>query len=372
MIRLSATIQLLKAGLESDEKGELSLVTLSSNSEQGNNISGAMNSITNTKKNIKHPFIFGKSILGKGDTFFAQLGYFMGGQLSAKTAAREGEYLFPISYELTLTGKSISAITFSFDDLHGEYPYSMIIDGKEYRDDDPNWTVLLSPKNTHTVQINNWNTPDHPIIISGIYVELTLIANRRNTQNIDFSYFDRADTNLPSYGIYSNNGSIDLIDTDGEIKDYIDLEILKNGLVTKIYLEDTLSKVKQQIGQYVTDNWDYNAYTQETSVSLTDGLQEWQDIILDGIGFDAEKGTSMTFAEFYKILYDLTPDKYEMISLDELDEITRNRLNSAVLAYPMLQQCSLWTAWDNFCVAMQGHIYKLPNGKTTFVYSEAR
>lgn len=370
MIKLSATIQLLKAGLESDEKGTLNLVTLADWSDKGNNISGAMDSITNTKKSIRHPFIFGRSILGKGDTFFAQLGYFMGGQLSAETETREGEYLFPEAYSLTLTGTSISAITFSFDDLHGEYPYSMTVDGVEYFDDDPNWTILLEPKNGHTVEITNWNTPDHPIIISGIYVELTLDVSKRNTQNIDFSYFDRADTNLPSYGIYSNSGSINLIDTDGEIKDYIDLDILKSGLVVKIFLEDTLTKVKQQIGQYVTDDWDYSPYTQETTVSLTDGLQEWQDIMIDEIGYDVENGKSMTFGVFYSILQNLTPENFKMLSLSELDEKTRNHLNSSVLVYPMLQQGSLWNAWDKFCTAMQGHIYKLPNGKTTFVYSE--
>lgn len=370
MIRLSATIQLLKAGLESDEMGKLSLVTLSSSSDQGNNVSGTMDSITNTKKQIKHPFIFGRSILGQGDTFYAQLGYFMGGQLSSEEETREGEYLFPISYELTLTGEAISAITFSFDDLHNEYPYSIIVDDVEYKDDDPNWTILLQSKNTHTVIINNWNTANHPIIISGIYVELTLNVNKANTQSIDFSYFDRADKNLPSYGIYSNSGNIDLIDTSGEIRDYIDLDILKRGLTVKFYLEDTLSKVKQQIGQYITDDWDYNTYTQETTVSLTDGLQDWQDILLDEIGYNVETGTAITFGEFYSILHNLTPTHYEMLSLSELDEKTKKHLNLSYLAFPMLEQCSLWEAWDKFCVAMQGHIYKLPNGKTTFVYSE--
>lgn len=376
MIKLSATIQLLKAGLESDEKGKLELVTLADWSDKGNNISNAgeesiyMDNITNTKKPIRHPFIFGRSTLGNGDTFFAQLGYFMGGQLSASGKTRDGEYMFTTSYKLTLSGEAISAITFAFDDLHGEYPYSMMVDGTEYFDDDAAWTILLEPKSEHTVIISNWNTPNHPIIISGIYVELTLDIDRRNTQNIDFSYFDRADTNLTSYGIYSNGGSINLIDINTNIKDYIDLQILKNGLVVKLYLEDTLSKVKQQIGQYVTDDWDYNPYTQETTVSLTDGLQEWQDIMIDEIGYDVENGKSMTFGSFYSILRNLTPENYEMLSLDELDEKTKNHLNSSVLVYPMLQQGSLWNAWDKFCVAMQGHIYKLPNGKTTFVYSE--
>lgn len=347
MITLTARIELLKSSDKGGENGTLQSVSLFSNDLSTSNASADIDSVFGSKKAIRKPFVFGKSVLGGGDKYYGQLDYFMGGQLSDKN----GDFENP--YTITINGTDINAITLTFDDVNGAYPKSIVVDGKPYIDDDPNWTIVLQKANTHTFIISNWNKPNSPFIISGIFIDLNIDIDRRNIQSIERSIFDRADISMPSFGIISNTGSIDFIDFNGEFKDYAEQQILKSGLNVTIFLNDTLTKVSEVIGVLKTADWNYDSYNRTVSVSLKDNLEEWQEIPFEGYRYTGE---SKTPYEIFEYLKSKTPNTYEFAPLDKItDFVLKN--DSFTFEYPNIKSGSLWSAWNTFCEAMGLYIY---------------
>lgn len=359
MITLTATIELLKSSEKGGTNGDLEGATIN---YSGTNVSSEIGAVLGSKRRIARPFVFGKSVLGKGDYLASNIGYFMGKQLSNENGN------FDNPYTITVSGTNINAITLAFDDLNGAYPKSITIDGQLFVDDDPSWTIPLSTADTHTIIISNWNNPYSPLIISGIYIDLNIEINRRNIQSIERSIFDRADTSMPSFGIISNPGSIDFIDFNGEVKDYAEQQILKSGLDVTIYLNNTLTKFSEVIAKLKTADWNYDSYNRAVSVSLKDDLEEWQEINVKAINYDPRTPQSQSCEWFYRRLWEQTPSKYNMQSFAELDEETQNVLSNTIIQYPFLESGSLWNEWDKLCQTCLLHIYKNSNGKTICHY----
>jgi hypothetical protein len=354
MITLTAKINLLS--------GDNKALSLGSDDLSGNNISSDLSNIIGVKTQGSNPFIIGVSKLGDGSTFSSGVDYFIGEQLSDKN----GNFLSP--YTITINDKKsfITSITISFDTTNGRHPKRIIIDGTQYEDDDAIFTIIgLTAQSTHTIYIDNWNNPTYPLIITGIYAELSIDIDRRNLISISRSIFDRSDLKLPSFGIISNTGNIEFNDTDGEIRDYAEQLLLQSGLSCEIKLNNTLvENASDTIGLFETDEWNYDNDNRVVSVSIKDDLEEWQDINVEGISYDPRVIEHKPFKWLYEHLWTITTanGNYNMLAFDELDTDTQDILNYTYTRYPLLESCSLWTAWEKVCEVCQLHIYKNNDG----------
>lgn len=368
MINLTAKIELLKSGVNDGENGILSGVSIVSPTLSKNNVSAEIGNVLNAKKRVKHHSVYGNAIWGNDERYTGELDYFVGNVLSAPRSLTKS-YAFATPYTIVITGKDIEYITISFDDLNGCYPKTIKIDGITYSDNDANWTLHLEKADRHTIVIDNWNTPTSPLVISGIFIDLIVNINKFNLKSIDTKTVDRADTSLPSYGVISNSGSIEFYDTNGEIADYAEMQILKSGLKTSIYLNNTLAKSSQLIAELSTADWEYDSYNKLVKVSLKDDLEEWQEINIGGFYFDFTNIAVKPLKEYYIYLYNQTPQKFAMYSYDELSEQTKLILTDTKIKFPYLENDKLWNQWDKICKLAQLHIYKYKN-RTMCTYNE--
>ena len=201
----------------------------------------------------------------------------------------------------------------------------------------------------------------------------TIDFNRRNITSIGSSIFDRSDIKRPSYGIISNTGELEFNDYDGKFLDYAEKGLLTSDLPIVIFLNNTLSKAKQQIATFETREWNYDANNKSVSVTLKDDLEEWQDIQIDGFEYDVRNPNKVlsnkTMADLYKWLYNKTPTKYSMKSFDLLDANTKQILNTTIIPFPQLKSATLWTQWTKICVVCGLYIYKNSLGDTTCSYN---
>lgn len=253
----------------------------------------------------------------------------------------------------------------------------------DYSDNDPIWTIFDLPEESfYKIEISNWNVPNYPLVITGIYAEVSIEIDRRNLISISRSIFDRSDLKLPSWGIISNTGNIEFNDTDGEIRDYAEQLLLESGLKCEIKLNNTLvDGASQTIGVFETDEWDYDNDNRVVSVSLKDDLEEWQDINVAEISYDPRKIEHKPFKWFYVELWKLTSNRfyaeediygngnYNMLAFDELDTDTQDILQNAYIQYPLLESGSLWESWQKLCEVCQLHIYKDNNGVVVCRYN---
>lgn len=366
MITLTAKINILS--------GDNTALSLGSKDLSGNNISSDLSKVVGGKNECSNTFILGASKLGDGSTFSDGVDYFIGDQPSDDN----GNFATP--YEIMIRGNYMTSLTISFDTVNGRYPKSIWIDGVEYIDDDPIFTIArLSKSASHTITIYNWNSHKYPIVITGIYVDVSIEIDRKNLISISRSIFDRSDLKLPSFGIISNTGDIEFNDTDGEVRDYAEQLLLQSGLSCEIRLNNTLvDGASELVAKMETDQWDYDNDNRIVSVSIKDDLEEWQDINVAEITYDPRKTESKPFSWFYEHLWKLTSNRssyvndkgetiigtgnYNMLSINELDEDTQAVLNNTYIQYPLLESGSLWEQWTKFCEVCQLHIYKDNNG----------
>ena len=262
-------------------------------------------------------------------------------------------------YKIEIVSKSeINSLTIDFDKINNRHPKRIYIDDVEYIDDDPIFTIAnLNSSTRHKIRIDNWNSPNYPLVITGIYAEVNIDIDYRNLISISRSIFDRSDLKLPSFGIISNTGNIEFNDNSGEIRDYAEQLLLQSGLSCEIKLNNTLvDGASETIGLFETDQWDYDNDNRVVSVSLKDDLEEWQDILLEEYPLQ----NAMTMYEIYEYLVGKTPSKWEFI-LD--NETTTTRLKNITCPYPYLESDNLWAQWQKLCEVCALYIYKNNDGK---------
>lgn len=295
--------------------------------------------------------------------------YFIGGV----NADSEGN-VQPLT--LNLYGITTQSVTIAFDTVYNRHPKSITANGKVYYDDDAVFTISDVPLYPNIpdhieITIDNWNTPNYPIVITGIYQKITLDINKRNLISMERTIKERSDYNLPSFGIISNPAQIEFRDADGEIKDYAEKMLLTSDLAVRLYISDTLSKKSRQIGKFETREWDYDAENRTVAVSLKDDLEEWQEITIEAIPYDARKPNKVykNLKELYLWLYQRTPEKYNMSKFSELNADTQQALENYIVEYPILEAGTLWQGWQKLCEACGAYIYKGGDGKTKLNYT---
>lgn len=366
MITLTAKINLLS--------GDNSVLawdsSYSSSAPTRNNISSAFKTIVGEKKSGSNPFLLDSSKLGSGATFSDGVNYFIGDQLSSDTLTSGVGYKFANAYDFAVktndTNKKITSITIAFDKGNNRHPNYIRINNQptQYKDDDAIFTIQNTgePQMSLSVQIDNWNTPNAPLVITGIYVEVAIEIDRRNLISLETTIYDRSDLKLPSFGIISNKGNIEFNDTNGEVRDYAEQLLLEKGLKCEIRLNNTLvDGASETIGVFETNEWDYDNDNRVVSVSLKDDLEEWQEINVDEISYDPRKTKHKPFQWLYEHLWGITNPKYPMVKYYDLESETKKALQR-IIQYPMLKAGTLWQQWTKLCEVCQLHIYKNSDG----------
>lgn len=355
MITLTAKIDILN--------GSGTLNSISNSNIVPNNLSNTIDNLINHKYNGGNPFIIGSSKIGDGSKISGKKNYLV------SRNASNSDGTFTTKPTFTINGTSITAITIEFDTYNNRHPNSITIDGIKYEDDDPIFTVTLDSSSSHTITIDDWNTPNYPLVIQGIYSEVTIIIDKRNIKSLQTNLTDRANNRLPSFGIISASGTIEFLDTNGEVQDYANAMLLQKGLNVEVYLNNTIKKVKQSQLNFQTSEWQYDVYNKIVTVSLKDNLEDWQNINYNGFYYNHISSKPMNGQELYSKLYNATPSKYKMKTFDELDIETQNHLKNLYIKYPFMESGSLWTSWDKFCIMFQTHIFKDNEGYTTCKYN---
>ena len=348
MITLTARINLLDSSQGTITSGSIT------NSKS--NISADFGAILGSKKQGSNPFIFGASILGNYDTFDNSVNYYIGG-LGANANG-----VFETPYTITINGENISGMTIEFDTYNKQYPNSIVVDSATISDDDPVYTIPLATANTHTIIIDNWNTPNYPLRIQGIYIDFEIIVDNRNMINIDRTIMDRSDIEKPSFGIIANSGNIEFNDLGGEIKDYIEQQLLKSNLSVEIFVKNTSIQNKvEQIGKFSTNKWNYDNENRKVSVSLSDDLLDWQNILIEKY----KNKLYITMKQYFDYLVSKTPQKYVF---ETLDSGTLNILNNTISNYIYVESNSLWSQYQKLCEVCGLYIYKNNQNKVVVKY----
>ena len=318
---------------------------------------------TTSKTKAKNAFLLGVGKLGDGSKMYSKLPYFIGSVISDNDGVFETPYVFQISNIQTET------LAIYFDEENGVFPTRMDVDGYNVNVDAPVVNVNLTESEDHIVTIYSINRAKYPLVVCGFFSGENRVLNYRSLKSVEADIFERGDYQNPDYGIISNVGSISFNDFDRKFLYYLqNKDVFDFGNIF-IYLNDTISKRSEQIAEFIPDYWQYDNNNRSVTVSLKDDLEEWQDIFVSGINYNASVFEPKTAKYFYEFLHEKTPQKYRMLSFEELDQYTKKVLEGTTIMYPFLEDDDLWSQWDKLCKAFLLHIFKRSDGRTVCFYN---
>jgi hypothetical protein len=355
MITLTAKIDLVSGGNIDSFSPSANMV--------GNNISSIVP--IGLKKDAKRPFILGSSRLDGKSTFASSVDYFIGSQLSDEN----GVFLSP--YTMVVGGEGLSSLHVAFDEANGAYPKKVVVDGVEYSDDDAIYSFKFSDSSIHTIEIYEWNKPNSPLIITGIYANINIDINRRNLLSMEAGVLEKAESGKPSFGIISNSGELSFRDTDGQVYDYITDEIINKNAKVEIFVNNTLANQKTKVAEFLSSAWNYEPQNRVVRVSLKDDFEQMQDIEINGFNYNptAPFSNFRTMADVYEYLYSQTRSKdFKIFKYEDLDGRTKEILSNTVVGHDFLSSGSLWRQWDKLCKVCMLYLYKTKDGVITCSY----
>ena len=343
MITMSAKISLIDSTY-----GTLSSVYINNT---GNNISSEIGAIMGVRARGSNPLLFGSTKFSSRGRLLSKVLYYIGNVKADENGSFESPYM------ITLNGSNITSFTICFDDYNDQFPTRIDIDGTAYSNINPVFTVTdLTSADSHIITIDNWNTPNYPLRIQGIYVNIDIDINTRNVSEMDISFFDRSDIEKPCWGIKAGTGNIKFIDSNNSIRYYAEQNLLKSNQKVTFEVKNTLiTGQNETVGVFATSKWNYNNANKVVNVELKDDLLDWQDILVPYMPYNK---TSMTMFAVYEYLKSITPSKWTFVLKDNAESILKN----TICKYPYIENGSLWNQWEKLCEVCALYIYKDKTG----------
>jgi hypothetical protein len=288
----------------------------------------------------------------------------------------------PVEIEM-ISDYATNELQFRFD--NARYAPTAKIDGVTYEvlpqmaDDAQSvayYYVDVPASQKHTIVFEEWSEPYSAFVLSGIMAMFAYKPeiSRRSIISFNREVFDRDNAERLSYGVISCGGSLQFNDYDGTYKALAERLALNSNIIFDAFLVNTLANKQQSIAYMKCANWNYDNQSRSVSVTLKDDLEEWQDIQVEGFGYDPRNPSKVlankSMADLYKWLHEKTPKRYFMLSFAELDRSTQVILTNTTIEYPLLESGNLWAQWNKLCVACGLHIYKNSRGDTVCAYTD--
>ena len=286
-----------------------------------------------------------------------RVNYFIGSLVSGE----DGTFPGGSSYSITINGADFNAITIVFDKDDEVWPTEITVNGESYTNDDPTFTVggFGGTVGHLEVTISKLNKPNKGLIVTGIYVDITIMVDEKNLDSFTYGLYDRASNDEPSYGVVSNSGTLSFVDSTGEILDYANMRLLKDLTGVEICVSNTITKESQVFIKAFTQEWEYDNDSRVVTLTIADGLSAvLQNIPFYNDLFHAYKSSGdRAFVEIYNDIYEMVPSYFSMPSYDELNADVKSLIENISADSYKPEEGNLWAAIDAFAKAVGLHIY---------------
>lgn len=160
------------------------------------------------------------------------------------------------SVEVTLEGSNIDSVTFYGDKTANQFPTRAIVNGKYIYSDDAEWTIIFpSASNTQTITFDMWNRGDYNACFTHIGVLVNeLVLDKKWIKSVEILSQSSGQPQNIHYYITPSVGNLELIDVNGELRDYIEDGILPSSNVPVAIIANDRTVIKQVMDVKGYDN----------------------------------------------------------------------------------------------------------------------
>lgn len=175
----------------------------------------------------------------------------------------------------------------------------------------------------------------------------------RTSGLLNFSLTNQSmtDNKLPNYDIINAYGSVEIMDSDSSLYDYLATSHLKQTAKVKVYLTSTDLSPKYRFVS--TKSWNYDIYNKTCKIELVSDIVKWQNINVE----KRELSYDQTAYQIYQYLVSQTTTLAGNYTFT-LDSDTQTFLGTIVVPYFYLEKGSLWEQWRKFCQLTQCQLYQ--------------
>lgn len=183
----------------------------------------------------------------------------------------------------------------------------------------------------------------------------------RNLLNIEFSGQDRSNPMLPSWGIYSNSGSLEMYDADGDLASLKKEGSLLNSTINIYLVTDTR---KEQIGSFIIKKVSEPKQDFIIKIEFSDTLTHWQEIQLPEFyyPYSSTSEDNIFLIDLYK---DVARAARVAVSLTTDARVV---LEGIYLPVMKLESGSFWAQMNKICEASACYIYCDNQGTPTMYH----
>lgn len=188
------------------------------------------------------------------------------------------------SVEVTLEGKDIDSVTFYGDKTANQFPTRAIVNGEYIYSDDAEWAIVFpTTSNTQTITFDMWNRSDYNACFTHIEVmNSVLILDNKYLKGVETLTQITAQGNEISYNPVNSRGSLEIIDINGEIKDYINdgiLDLNNLNAIIQVNGNDIQSHICKN-STYQNNSFSFSCDLEEhemASKSITLNMRDYDD-----------------------------------------------------------------------------------------------
>lgn len=173
------------------------------------------------------------------------------------------------SVEVSLEGDNIDSVTVYGDRNAKQFPTRAYLDGDTSNyiySDDAEWTIIFpSASQTHTITFDMWNRANYNACLThiGVFVN-ELVLDKRQIKSVESLSQSTGRPKDIYYGFTPSSGNIEIIDVNGEIKDYI-----QDGILNSNNVQVELKANGSTIHNHLSVSSDYNLESNILSMDLT-------------------------------------------------------------------------------------------------------
>ena len=288
--------------------------------------------------------------------------------------------------DIFVMGENIDSIIVYGDQTANQFPTRAYLNNdtsKVIYSDDAVWAIKFdTPASTQRITFTHWNRANYNACITAINrLDNTLVLDKAWIQSLDSLSQATGQPKEIYYGVLQNRGNSQILDVNGEIKDYIEDGILPtSNIEMKLYVNNNM--VQSHISGDV--NYDVNANTLSVDLTNSFDLSQTRQIInmRDNTNYSTT-GLGMSFKDILKtFVFDRSVDVDSMLTNKVIvlntitgieEELTISEyLDRINVLYMFFDNKSKQDILNKICEASQLWFFKRDDGTPTFIMARPR
>lgn len=264
------------------------------------------------------------------------------------------------SVKLTFTNaQNLKDIVVYGDKTVNQFPTRAIIDGTtEIFSDDYRWAInLQTESDTHTIEFTHWNRANYNACLTLIRIMMRYfeVDNRNGLKTVESLSQSTGQPKEIYYGIVPNSGSLEMIDVNGELYDYIN-----DGVIEKSNVKMDVMANGNIIQEHIST--DSNYANKILVVDVSDFLSHFDKIYYKGFSY-TEKSASL-----YDIVIDAKNNLPEIYSSKFLlDDKFLTKIKQINYTTPFVPYMTYKDFFNKVCQITQTQLIQNDDGYFVFV-----